>query len=66
MKFERASGILLHPTSFPGRYGIGDLGREAYQFVDFLAQTHQKLCRFCHLVQPVLVIRLMRFFGFCR
>src|SRR6476469_4741928 len=43
MDFERASGILLHPTSFPGPYGIGDLGSEAYRFVDFLHQTGQKL-----------------------
>ena len=43
MNFERGSGVLLHPTSFPGPYGIGDLGREAYRFVDFLQQTGQKL-----------------------
>lgn len=43
MEFERASGVLLHPTSFPGPYGIGDLGGEAYRFVDFLEQTGQKL-----------------------
>jgi len=38
----RASGILLHPTSFPGRFGIGDLGQEAYWFVDFLAGSGQQ------------------------
>lgn len=43
MKFERSSGILLHPTSFPGRYGIGDLGDAAYRFVDFLEETGQTL-----------------------
>ena len=37
MDFPRASGVLLHPTSLPGRFGIGDFGDEAYQFVDFLA-----------------------------
>ena len=36
MNFPRASGILLHPTSLPGPYGIGDLGPEAYAFVDFI------------------------------
>jgi len=41
MKFPRRSGILMHPTSFPGRFGIGDLGEAAYQFVDFLASTGQ-------------------------
>ena len=36
MIFPRASGILLHPTSLPGPDGIGDLGPEAYRWVDFL------------------------------
>lgn len=39
----RKSGILLHPTSLPGRWGIGDLGASAYTFVDFLAATGQQL-----------------------
>lgn len=39
MKFERSGGILLHPTSLPGPYGIGDLGPQAYRFVDWLAST---------------------------
>jgi 4-alpha-glucanotransferase len=37
----RASGILLHPTSLPGPFGIGDLGPEAYRFVDVLVRTGQ-------------------------
>jgi 4-alpha-glucanotransferase len=41
MRLERSSGILLHPTSLPGRYGVGDLGPEAYRFVDFLAAAGQ-------------------------
>ena len=40
-KFPRHCGILLHPTSLPGRFGIGDLGNAAYQFVDFLATAGQ-------------------------
>ena len=43
MKFKRQSGILLHPTSLPGNYGIGTLGKEAYDFVDFLHQSGQKI-----------------------
>lgn len=43
MSFNRASGILLHPTSLPGRFGIGDLGQAAYDFVDFLEETGQSL-----------------------
>ncbi|MEW6600883.1 MAG: 4-alpha-glucanotransferase, partial [Nitrospirota bacterium] len=37
----RGSGILLHITSLPSPYGIGDLGPAAYSFVDFLAETRQ-------------------------
>jgi 4-alpha-glucanotransferase len=40
---ERASGILLHPTSLPSRFGIGDLGPDAYRFVDRLVTMGQKL-----------------------
>jgi 4-alpha-glucanotransferase len=43
MKTPRLSGILLHPTSLPGRYGVGDLGQAAYDFVDFLVSTGQSL-----------------------
>ena len=43
MTFPRSSGILLHPTSLPGRFGIGDLGPEAYKFVDFLAAAGQRI-----------------------
>jgi 4-alpha-glucanotransferase len=41
MKFPRRSGVLLHPTSLPGRFGIGDLGDGAYRFVDFIAAARQ-------------------------
>ena len=43
MKFPRSSGILLHPTSLPGPFGIGDLGPEAYAFADFLEAAGQSL-----------------------
>ena len=43
MKFQRSSGILFHPTSLPGPYGIGDLGPQAYRFIDFLARSGCKL-----------------------
>ncbi|WP_397569567.1 4-alpha-glucanotransferase [Schlesneria sp. T3-172] len=39
---ERASGVLLHPTSFPTRYGIGDLGPSAYHFIDWLEGAEQR------------------------
>jgi len=50
MKFPRASGILLHPTSLPGRFGIGDFGPEAFRFVDFLAAAGQKIWQVLPLV----------------
>lgn len=41
MTHARASGVLLHPTSLPGKYGIGDLGPEAFKFIDFLVGSGQ-------------------------
>lgn len=43
MPFPRASGLLLHPTSLPSPFGIGDLGQAAYQFIDFLQESAQQL-----------------------
>lgn len=43
MRFPRRSGILLHPTSLPGPYGIGDLGPSAYGFVNWLHDAGQRL-----------------------
>ncbi len=40
---NRMSGILLHPTSFPSAWGIGDLGKQAYDFIDFLEAAGQHL-----------------------
>jgi len=39
----RKSGILVHPTSFPSPYGIGDMGQGAYDFIDFLEASGQHL-----------------------
>lgn len=43
MNFPRSSGVLLHPTSLPGPFGIGDLGPEAQAFADFLDAAGQGL-----------------------
>ncbi len=43
MKQIRKSAIVLHPTSLPGPYGIGTLGKEAYEFLDFLIASGQKI-----------------------
>ena len=40
---DRASGILLHPSSLPSRGGIGDFGPAAYEFIDFLSESRQSL-----------------------
>ena len=39
----RRAGILLHPTSLPGQYGIGELGQEAHEWLDFLQAAGQRL-----------------------
>ncbi|NET47438.1 MAG: 4-alpha-glucanotransferase [Merismopedia sp. SIO2A8] len=43
MPFPRTSGILLHPTSFPGAFGVGDVGGAAYRFIDFLYTCKQSV-----------------------
>ncbi len=43
ISLPRSSGILLHPTSLPGKYGIGDLGAGAYRFVDWLEAQGQSI-----------------------
>ena len=43
MKFQRSGGILLHPTSLPGPHGIGDLGPQAYHFIDWLSEAGCRL-----------------------
>ncbi|MGV8145306.1 MAG: 4-alpha-glucanotransferase [Alkaliphilus sp.] len=52
MKFERSSGLLLHPTSLPSKYGVGDLGEGAYEFIDFLEKTKQKTWQILPLNPP--------------
>lgn len=43
ISLPRCSGILLHPTSLHGSYGIGDLGAGAYRFVDWLEANGQTI-----------------------
>lgn len=40
---RRQAGILLHPTSLPGRFGIGDLGPQADRFLDWAASAGQTI-----------------------
>jgi 4-alpha-glucanotransferase len=46
---ERGAGVLLHPTSFPGDQGIGTLGPEAIDFLDFLAAAGMSYWQVCPL-----------------
>ena len=43
----RMAGVLLHPTSFPSKYGIGDLGKSAYQFIIFWWKQGRKFGKYC-------------------
>ncbi|MFO0984043.1 MAG: 4-alpha-glucanotransferase [Planctomycetota bacterium] len=49
--------MLLHPTSLPGPFGVGDLGGEAYRFVDFLRESGQCLWQILPLGRPLTAIR---------
>ncbi|MBI5948923.1 MAG: 4-alpha-glucanotransferase [Chloroflexi bacterium] len=51
---DRHAGVLLHPTSLPGRFGIGDLGPEAHSFVEWLASAGQSLWQVLPLGPPGL------------
>ena len=43
MRFSRNSGILVHITSLPSPYGIGDMGPDAYKFIDILNENDQSI-----------------------
>ena len=49
---DRRAGVILHPTSLPGSYGIGDLGAEAYAFIDWLAEAKMQIWQVLPLVPP--------------
>mgnify|MGYP004532207675 FL=1 len=50
MSLERKAGVLLHITSLPSNYGVGTLGKEAYEFVDWLKESNQKIWQVLPLV----------------
>lgn len=51
-RLPRSSGVLLHPTSLPGRFGVGDLGPAAIDFLDFLADSGQRWWQVLPVVPP--------------
>jgi 4-alpha-glucanotransferase len=52
MKVTRSSGILLHPTSLPGPFGIGDLGPQAFRFAESLSAAGQRIWQILPLGPP--------------
>lgn len=51
ISLKRGAGILCHISSLPGKYGIGTLGKEAYEFANFLKRSHVKYWQILPLVQ---------------
>ena len=49
---KRSSGILMHISSLPSAYGIGNLGREAYAFIDFLKKANQSYWQILPICPP--------------
>lgn len=49
---NRRAGVILHPTSLPGPYGIGEIGKEAFKFVDWVASTGMQMWQVLPLVPP--------------
>lgn len=56
-KYPRKAGVLLHPTSLPSPYGVGDFGKNAYKFIDILHKAKQKIWQ-------ILPLGPVDFFGF--
>lgn len=52
MQLRRSAGMLLHVTSLPGKFGIGDLGPAAYRFIDFLEAAGQSVWQILPLCPP--------------
>eukprot|EP00882_Tetradesmus_deserticola_P006821 GHRQ01007183.1.p1 GENE.GHRQ01007183.1~~GHRQ01007183.1.p1 ORF type:complete len:567 (+),score=225.75 GHRQ01007183.1:276-1976(+) len=48
----RRAGVILHPTSLPGPYGIGELGQEAFRFIDWLHSAGMQVWQVLPLVPP--------------
>jgi len=48
----RRTGVVLHPTSFPGPYGMGEIGSEAKSFIDWLVQADMQVWQVLPLVPP--------------
>jgi 4-alpha-glucanotransferase len=43
MEIKRSSGLIFHPTSLPSNFGIGDLGKSSYEFIDLLSSSGTKI-----------------------
>ncbi|MDA9863322.1 4-alpha-glucanotransferase, partial [Acidimicrobiia bacterium] len=43
MDIKKSSGLIFHPTSLPGKHGIGNFGKNAKTFIDYLVETNTKI-----------------------
>ena len=50
MNINRKSGVLLHISSLPTKYGVGTLGKEAYEFIDWMESAGLKIWQVLPLV----------------
>ena len=50
MEQKRCAGVLLHITSLPSKYGVGTLGKEAFDFIDFLKKSNVSIWQVLPLV----------------
>ena len=62
---QRSAGCLLHISSLPSSFGIGNLGKSSYRFIDFLKESGFSFGKFAQLDPPVLEILLIKFFLIC-
>ena len=49
MNINKSSGLILHPTSLPSDYGIGDFGKESYRFIDLLSESKTQVLSLIHI-----------------
>ena len=51
LDIKKSSGLIMHPTALPSKYGIGDFGNTSKEFIDFLEETSTTVS-YTHLTLP--------------
>jgi len=59
MLSQRRAGVLLHITSLPSDFGVGDLGKGAYEFVDFLSKAGQTLWQILPINPTTIILEIL-------